>query len=1114
MRALFAVTGLACFLSVASVPVAAQTPAQLDRAVAAGKAAFERNDFATAIKLWSAALPALEKKKDARTADLFLLIGFAYYHGNGDARDALVSFRKALALHRALGQKARVSGDLSSIGGAEETLGDDAGALASYRAALSLDRAAGDKQNVADDLGAIGKLERLLAQNDAALAHLQEAVALDRELKDQAGEATHRGEMGNVLNELARYSEAIAAQQAAIALHRALKDRAGEAGDLGNLANAEENLGRFDDALALDRQALDIDRALGIKSAEASDLGNIGNAEGDLGRYDDALASHRQALALHREIADQREEAADLLNIGGIQEQLGRYDDALNSLRAALAIYRSAGDRSGEARVLADIGTIDEQLGSYADALAIGSQALALHRTIDDKRDQATDLGDIGNVQIDLGRYADALATYQQSLTIERTIGDRPGEAGNLLNTANAYLFLNRYADGLAAQQQALAIHRAIDSPLGVASDLANIADAEVVLGRYADAREAAGQAVALSTQLGAAEVRWRSLSGAAYADEHLDRRDDALGEYDAALDAIEALRSGLSGSERGSFFTNKLFVYDEYVAYLVALDAKFPGKGYDRKALEVLERRSARATLEQIGASAARHFRGVDSSVVDDEDNAQSAIDRSEAVRSKLLAAHGIDPSALAAADATVAAAQAQAASLEATIQTRFPAYYALRHPQPLVVQCRQAPCPTLATFQQSVLRKGEVVLIYALLDGGSALWVVGRDRIALYPLPARDAIDASVAKVAAHFAGISSLLESGAGDSRIERSTAADLPGLSADSFALYRMLVPPGAAAAIARATDLVVVPSGSLYRVSFETLVDRDPSADGPPHYVLDDAPVSYIPSASLLAVVRGSYAQPTVGRSPLLAFANPAFGAPPAQTRGLPSIGGLQLAALRSAFVTRGAAASPLVFPALPGTQTEADAVRGALGAAPDSVIVGADATRARVLALNAAGQLKSFRFLLFATHAVLPGEIHGLSQPAIVLAHPERGDGLLTMSDVFDLSLDADFVALSACNTGVAAAGAGGDSISGLTRAFLFAGTPAISVTLWEVDDAAAPQLTPPFFAGMHAGAASAAQALRRAKLALLQSPQARFRHPYAWGPSVIFGDGDRPGAP
>jgi CHAT domain-containing protein len=125
-----------------------------------------------------------------------------------------------------------------------------------------------------------------------------------------------------------------------------------------------------------------------------------------------------------------------------------------------------------------------------------------------------------------------------------------------------------------------------------------------------------------------------------------------------------------------------------------------------------------------------------------------------------------------------------------------------------------------------------------------------------------------------------------------------------------------------------------------------------------------------------------------------------------------------------------------------------------------------------------------------------------------VLAHPERGDGLLTMADVFGLSLDADFVALSACNTGVAATDSGGEGISGLTRAFLFAGTPAISVTLWEVYDEAAPQITPAFFAGMHVGSMSSAEALRRAKLALLQSPEARFRHPYSWGPSVIFGDG------
>jgi CHAT domain-containing protein len=180
-------------------------------------------------------------------------------------------------------------------------------------------------------------------------------------------------------------------------------------------------------------------------------------------------------------------------------------------------------------------------------------------------------------------------------------------------------------------------------------------------------------------------------------------------------------------------------------------------------------------------------------------------------------------------------------------------------------------------------------------------------------------------------------------------------------------------------------------------------------------------------------------------------------------------------------------------------------VRDALGAPPESVIAGEDATKARLVALNARDQLAQYRYLLFATHAVLPNEINGINQPALVFAHPEN-DGFLTMADVFGLRLDADFVALSACNTGRGAQDAA-DGISGMTRAFLYAGTPAISVTLWAVDDRAAPQITPQFFQAMKAGA-SPAQALRQAKLALLGSSDPRFRHPYAWAPTVIFGDG------
>jgi CHAT domain-containing protein len=319
---------------------------------------------------------------------------------------------------------------------------------------------------------------------------------------------------------------------------------------------------------------------------------------------------------------------------------------------------------------------------------------------------------------------------------------------------------------------------------------------------------------------------------------------------------------------------------------------------------------------------------------------------------------------------------------------------------------------------------------------------------------------------------------------------------------------MLVPGALASVVRDAKSLIVVPSGSLYLLAFESLVTRDPATWPPlhPRYLVDDVPggISYVPSASLLATVRGAAAAGS-RRDPLVAFANPAYPAPSADERGAHAHG---------RGVTRGASLRDI--PRIPGTDREARAVFAKLRRQPVAgrdLIEGDAATRDRVLALSDAGTLRRYRYLLFATHAVLPNEVDGVTLPSIVLAHPERGTayGFLTVADILRLSLDADFVALSACNTGIEQPPSG-DGISGLTRAFLYAGTPGISVTLWPVDDRAAPRITPPFFKLMNDGATPAA-ALRSAKLAMLRAPEAVFRHPYAWAPSVVFGDGDTAGA-
>jgi hypothetical protein len=432
------------------------------------------------------------------------------------------------------------------------------------------------------------------------------------------------------------------------------------------------------------------------------------------------------------------------------------------------------------------------------------------------------------------------------------------------LNIANADENLGRYADGLAAYRQALDIHRSLGSALGEADDLANVGTVEDVLGRYAEAREDARQAVALATRLAAPQSLWRAQASAAYADAHLGRRDEALGEYDAALDLIESLRTGLNAGERGGFFGSKLFIYDEYIAYLGELDATFPGKGYDRKALEILERKTARAALDQIGLSAAHHFRGVDPAAVSDEDAAEAALERTEEARSSLLARGRAGPDALAAAERTVAEAKARVASLESTIKAKYPGYYALRHPQPLAAQCGQTPCPTISGFQQTALHPGELMLVYALSDRFAALWLIEHDRLRLVPLAGSAEIGKAVDTLGKHVAGLAQAVNDAARPARLNRDAEGDLPGFAADSYALYRKLVPDAAAAAIARAKGLIVVPSGPLYQLAFETLVTKEPSSATQPHYLIEDLPVSYVPSASLLGVVRASTLNPLRG----------------------------------------------------------------------------------------------------------------------------------------------------------------------------------------------------------------------------------------------------------
>ncbi len=207
-----------------------------------------------------------------------------------------------------------------------------------------------------------------------------------------------------------------------------------------------------------------------------------------------------------------------------------------------------------------------------------------------------------------------------------------------------------------------------------------------------------------------------------------------------------------------------------------------------------------------------------------------------------------------------------------------------------------------------------------------------------------------------------------------------------------------------------------------------------------------------------------------------------------------------------------------MLPRLPDTAEELKSIAVALEADPAKTLhLGIEANEQVVKTTD----LSKYRIIVFATHGLVPGDLEGLIQPALALTAPAvahvPGDGLLTMEEILALKLNADWVVLSACNTG-AAAGAGAEAASGLGRAFFYAGTRAILVTNWSVHSASARELVSDLFHRQSLDPKiSRGEALRQAMVAMIDDKGYAdasgkmlftYAHPLFWAPYSIIGDG------
>lgn len=551
----------------------------------------------------------------------------------------------------------------------------------------------------------------------------------------------------------------------------------------------------------------------------------------------------------------------------------------------------------------------------------------------------------------------------------------------------------------------------------------------------------------------------------------------EAIGRFVEAVELIERLRGFVSARDRLRFFGRHTGPYHATVSSLLNLGeaaelTAFQGLlSHGRSAGEVAfyfaEAARARLLSEQIAQSRAGAGEGrIPAELAQQERDLRGRAD------AELRGGIPFEESP---------AYRERQAFIE-RLRKEYPDYAALKYPLPVAAS-------------QIPLKEGEAVLAYTLLEDRVVVWSLQQGQKArTFQFPvARERVIEAVRALRA------SLEPDASGRVR---------PFDAQASKDLYTWLLAEPLKAA-PQGSRIVVIPGGTLATIPFEILTLRRP--DGIDVFAGQLYTFSYSPSATVLTQQRTLPARRVIDVAlvrPLLAVADPVYDDGDPRALGKPSdasaAGPLQArkAALRAYLRDLSVVGK---FSRLPGTNQEAGRVASALGIPVDSpdVRLGSDANESDLKSLD----LSTYRYVHFATHGVLAEDLPYVRQPALVLSQVgdlKGEDGFLTMEEVLNLKLRADLTVLSACQTGLGQ-DVSGEGVVGLARAFLYAGSQAVVVSLWRVEDESTALLMGKFYRHISQGL-RLAEALNRAKQDLRAERDGRFAHPFYWAPFVLFG--------
>jgi len=930
-----------------------------------------------------------------------------------------------------------------------------------------------------------------------AIQHASRAAEMYNRLRNRIQGARNLRIVGQSLAELNKVDEALQVLQKAtdIQVDEKNLDEASETywWTIGFL----KRLGRIEDVKQSLLTALDANANIfGKKEVEAKIRAELANVNRDLGLYSEALEQFDIALTLQKELSDKKEQINILLQKVKIYAYLNDQENEIVALDLAEQLGAGLDDSHIKFMILNNTAEFYFDLGDIVEALQRYLEALETSRLIS-KQAESSQIAIIGIFYSRIGEYDKALNYFDKGLNLAKEVGNQTLVAVYFNLIGLAYYSMGQYENAIHASREGLEILRS-----GSADKSAEDFCLEVVgltlmaQGNYDTALNVQQERLQFrqeSGNLSHIQNVYREL-GKVFL--KMEKYSEAIEAFKKAIERIEFLRGGFRYDEhKMGFFEKELSIinvglspYDGIIdAFYNLYFAGCPEKNrLAEEALHFAELSKARTWSEQLSKARLRFVQeSIPIKVRKKEEEILSQTSSVYAAYTSASTLYRISEGELNEKGKAWEGGLEKLNTFVEELRRRYPKYAALRYPE-------------TSRLSEWAIRDGETLVVYKVGIDWTYAWVIrsigGHNKIIKFArLPVRtDDIIKLTEKVLTPFRKVKY--------EKFEPEVASEL----------FRTILFP-LMEGVGFPKRLIIVPDGILNVVPFEALIigPADDKGLQAPLFLQDKFLISYYPSATILTINRQTVPLTLPSKDTLLAVGDPVYGLEDERlTKSQVSklLEGEQKQ--ESSIVTRKgkirkeAQDQGYSFVRLKYSGVEVVKIKEVFvnRPGPRDLLIGSEATESHVKSKD----LMQYQYLHFAVHGILAYDVPYLKEPALVLAvDPEsKEDGFLTLSEIYGLKLNADLVTLSACKTGLGQR-IPGEGVIGLSRAFIDAGSQAVLVSLWEVDDHSTALFMEEFYRLLAQGV-NKVEALAKAKDYLRQKG---YENPYFWAPFILIGD-------